>query len=121
MVTVTLENNQLYETENLNFSVSCVNRCERVDRSDLLRGAEAHGRPRHISPCCSPTGACPCPCDYTQDPTCTCRDLQQSILVSATKSAVFATYPVAYTQQFNGHPTEVGTRALPAHPTHTGL
>ena len=56
---------------------------------------------------CSPTGECPCPCDYVTDPKCTCRNLAQKLSVGVTKSAVYATYPMNYIKRFNGRPNEV--------------
>lgn len=56
----------------------------------------------------SPTQQCPCPCDYAADPECTCRDLRQNISVAATKTPVYASYPLTYRQDFNGRPYEVG-------------
>lgn len=79
VVTVDLENNRLYETEQLNFGVSCVN---------------------------SPTDQCPCPCNYATDANCQCRDLRQNISVAATKTAVYASYPLTYFRHFNGRPYE---------------
>ncbi|KAL4424812.1 hypothetical protein ABPG77_000852 [Micractinium sp. CCAP 211/92] len=90
VVTVELENNKIYETEQLNFGVSCVN---------------------------SPTDTCPCPCNYATDPTCACRDLKQNITVAATKSAVYARYPLTFYKYMNGRPYEdiiVGSRCSDA-------
>ncbi|KAL4437103.1 hypothetical protein ABPG75_004242 [Micractinium tetrahymenae] len=86
VVTVELENNKIYETEQLNFGVSCVN---------------------------SPTDTCPCPCNYATDPTCPCRDLKENITVAATKSAVYARYPLTFYKYMNGRPFEdiiIGSR-----------
>jgi hypothetical protein len=47
---------------------------------------------------CSPTGSCPCPCDYSTDASCTCRDLATPLLVSLTKTPVAASYPLQYLQ-----------------------
>jgi len=80
LVTLTLENNRLYETESLQFMVACVN---------------------------SPTGQCPCPCDYNNDPGCLCRDLRRSVNIGVTKTPVYALYPVSQPRTFNGRPYEV--------------
>lgn len=76
---MTIENSQLYSTESLHFSLSCVN---------------------------SPTGQCPCPCNYQLDPSCSCRDLTQNITVGLTKTPVYALYPLSQPKLFNGRPTE---------------
>ncbi len=58
--------------------------------------------------CCSTTGSCPCGCDYTKDPGCSCRNLQQGIRVSLQKTPVYASYPLtAHRTPFNGAPYEV--------------
>ena len=82
VVTLTLENDKLYATDELDFEVACVN---------------------------SPTGACPCPCFYAEDPTCACRDLRRSIKVSVTKTPVDAVYPLSQPRMFNGRPHEVSS------------
>ncbi|GAB4818016.1 hypothetical protein N2152v2_005062 [Parachlorella kessleri] len=79
IVTLELSNNKKYATEQLDFDVSCVD---------------------------SPTGECPCPCNYSSDPKCTCRNLAQKLSVGVTKSAVYATYPMNYIKKFNGRPNE---------------
>jgi hypothetical protein len=79
VVTLTLENNRLYQTESLNFNLACID---------------------------SPTGQCPCPCHYADDPLCTCRDLRRVISVAVTKSPVFAVYPLSQPRTFNGRPYE---------------
>ena len=80
VVTLSLENNKLYQTDSLQFSVSCVN---------------------------SPTGQCPCPCIYTEDPTCLCRDLRRTVSVGVTKTPVHALYPLSQPRMFHGRPYEV--------------
>lgn len=60
-----------------------------------------------LLPCCSPTDTCPCPCNYATDPTCACRDLKENITVAATKSAVYARYPLTFYKYMNGRPYEV--------------
>eukprot|EP00887_Chlorella_sp_A99_P005310 scaffold1.g5310.t1 len=80
VATVTLENNKLYETEQLRFGLKCLN---------------------------SPTDECPCPCDYTTDPICKCRDLEQEMIVAATKSSVSVLYPVMVDKLYNGRPYEI--------------
>lgn len=56
----------------------------------------------------STTGSCPCGCDYTKDPGCTCRNLQQDLRVSLQKTPVYASYPLtAHRTPFNGAPYEV--------------
>jgi hypothetical protein len=80
VVTLNLENNKLYETDELDFELACVN---------------------------SPTGRCPCPCFYAQDPGCACRDLRRTIKVSVTKTPVYAVYPLSQPRMFNGRPYEV--------------
>ncbi|GBF95275.1 hypothetical protein Rsub_08306 [Raphidocelis subcapitata] len=54
----------------------------------------------------SPTGACPCPCDYASDLGCQCRDLTSPLRVNITKSPLWASYPLQYLQPFNWKPTE---------------
>ncbi|PRW58208.1 generative cell specific-1 [Chlorella sorokiniana] len=80
VVTINIEDSSLYQTEELSFSVSCVN---------------------------STTGSCPCGCDYTKDPGCSCRNLEQDIRVSLQKTPVYASYPLtAHRAPFNGAPFE---------------
>lgn len=79
VVTVTIDNSQLYSTESLHFSLSCVN---------------------------SPTGQCPCPCNYQLDSGCACRDLKHEITVGITKTPVYALYPLTQPKLFNGRPSE---------------
>lgn len=79
IVTLTIENNKLYQTELLNFQVSCIN---------------------------SPTGQCPCPCYYLDDPTCRCRDLAEPIQIGLTKTPVYALYPLSQPHTVNGRPNE---------------
>lgn len=55
----------------------------------------------------SANGVCPCTCNYVTDSGCQCRDMQQAINVTLTKSAVYATYPLTYVQAFNYQPYEV--------------
>lgn len=119
VVTVELENNKLYETERLNFAVSCVNRCvdglqpftatQLLQRHHRLqvRRSRRHAPPPLCCVPCSPTDQCPCPCNYATDPTCACRDLRQEVSVAATKSPVYASYPVTFYRYFNGRPYEV--------------
>ena len=78
--TLSVENGRLYETEALNFNVACIN---------------------------SPTGECPCPCFYAEDPTCLCRDLRRVISVTVTKTPVNAVYSLSQPRMFNGKPDEV--------------
>lgn len=80
VVSLSLENNKLYQTDSLQFAVNCIN---------------------------SPTGQCPCPCVYSEDPSCLCRDLKQSISIGITKTPVFALYPLSQPKMFNGRPYEV--------------
>ena len=54
----------------------------------------------------SPTGACPCPCDYATDLSCQCRDLVSPLRLNITKSPVWANYPIQYLQAVNWRPTE---------------
>lgn len=56
---------------------------------------------------CSTNGKCPCTCNYATDPTCTCRDLAQTINVTLAKTPVYAVYPLTYVQSFNSKPYEV--------------
>ena len=65
------------------------------------------------APRCSPTDTCPCPCNYATDPNCACRDLNENITVAATKSAVYARYPLTFYKYMNGRPYEVRCPALP--------
>lgn len=58
----------------------------------------------------SPTGRCPCPCDYARDPGCTCRDLTSPMRVALTKSRMWASYPLQFLQSFNYKPYEVVLR-----------
>ena len=55
----------------------------------------------------SADGTCPCSCNYATDPSCACRDIERSINVTLTKTAVYATYPLLYVQSFNYKPVEV--------------
>lgn len=84
-MTLTLENNKLYQTDQLQFEVACVD---------------------------SPTGRCPCPCFHKEDPSCACRDLRRSIKVSVTKTPVYAVYPLSQPRMFNGRPYEVRHQPL---------
>ena len=59
----------------------------------------------------SPTGRCPCPCNYAADPGCACRDLRQRISVAASKTPTYASYPLTYRQDF-GVPYEVPSLPL---------
>uniref|UniRef100_A0A1D2A410 Generative cell specific-1/HAP2 domain-containing protein n=1 Tax=Auxenochlorella protothecoides TaxID=3075 RepID=A0A1D2A410_AUXPR len=79
LVTLTLANNKLYASDELQFTLSCVN---------------------------SATGVCPCPCDYATDATCTCRDLARNMTISMTKGAVYALYPLTFSRRYQGAPTE---------------
>lgn len=56
---------------------------------------------------CSGSGGCPCTCNYATDAGCTCRDLKDTLNVTITKGAVYASYPLIYQQAFNYQPTEV--------------
>ncbi len=67
-------------TEELDFSLSCIG---------------------------STDGVCPCTCDYATDASCTCRDLQQTLVVTLTKTPVWASYPLTYLASFNYEPYEV--------------
>ena len=136
VVTLELANNKKYETERLDFDVACVNRwalsCMQWTSYELLMSASmrspcvcitkagaalatAAAAPSTCgaAPCCSPTGQCPCPCDYTADASCTCRNLAHKLSVGVTKSAVFASYPLTYVKKFNGRPYEVGAGGQP--------
>lgn len=128
VVTLDIPNSQLYETEQLGFSVSCVDRCpercgegqgsrwrSRVLAAPLNSAAAAALLPAPLPtrgstallPACSPSGECPCPCNYATDADCACRDLQQTITVAATKTPVYASYPLTLRKSFNGAPYEV--------------
>ena len=61
---------------------------------------------------CSGSSGCPCHCNYATDSTCQCRDLAQTLNVTITKSAVYASYPLIYQQAFNYQPYEVSIPAL---------
>lgn len=54
----------------------------------------------------SPSGACPCPCNYAADASCSCRDLAATLTVSLQKGPLWASYPLAYLQAFNYKPHE---------------
>ncbi len=60
---------------------------------------------------CSGSSGCPCTCNYATDPGCTCRDLKDTLNVTITKGAVYASYPLIYQQAFNYRPTEVRLNA----------
>lgn len=49
---------------------------------------------------------CPCPCDYSRDATCTCRDLAGPVSITVTKSAVSLLYPLTYARTVNYSPIE---------------
>ena len=83
IVSLALENNHLYQTETLDFTIACIN---------------------------STDNKCPCTCVYGQDHGCECRDLRRSIAVSVTKTPVFAVYPLSQPRNFNGRPYEVRMR-----------
>jgi hypothetical protein len=82
VVTLSLENDKLYQTEQLDFELACVT----TDGS--------------------PPPACPCPCSYLSDPACACRDLRRAVRVAVTKSPVFAAYPLAQPRTLNGRAHE---------------
>ena len=88
VVTVDLENNRLYETEQLNFGVSCVNRCGRemvVRRRMIAAGtlglpecrrpsparppAATHPPPAHLSSAAAPQTSAPAPATMPPTPT----------------------------------------------------
>ena len=82
-----------------------------VDASDTSSAASS--RVELSVPCVgSPTGACPCPCDYARDAGCACRDLAPlgsgaaALRLSFAKTPVFAAYPLTYLRSFNWRPTE---------------
>ncbi|KAK9858858.1 hypothetical protein WJX84_008886 [Apatococcus fuscideae] len=79
VTTMTLTNGASLATEQLQYSVPCIG---------------------------STNGKCPCSCNYATDPTCTCRDLAQTINVTLTKTPVYAVYPLTYVQSFNSKPYE---------------
>ncbi|KAK9805195.1 hypothetical protein WJX72_005302 [[Myrmecia] bisecta] len=90
VVTLAVESGTSLATEQLQFSVPCIN---------------------------SPDGACPCKCNYATDASCQCRDLAQAMNVVITKTPVYATYPLTYLKSFNSKPYEGviltgGTRAI---------
>lgn len=60
----------------------------------------------------SGSSGCPCTCNYATDSTCQCRDLAETLNVTITKSAVYASYPLIYQQAFNYQPYEVGMLSL---------
>ncbi|KXZ55774.1 hypothetical protein GPECTOR_2g1324 [Gonium pectorale] len=80
VVTLTVGNGQSLRTEDLEFSLSCIN---------------------------SPDGQCPCSCSPQLDPGCACRDLAAPLRVSLTKSPLWASYPLQYLASFNWKPKEV--------------
>ncbi|GIL53994.1 hypothetical protein Vafri_9547 [Volvox africanus] len=80
IVTLTVGHGGLVRTEDLEFSLRCVN---------------------------SPDGNCPCSCNAATDPNCSCRDLQAPMRVSLTKSALWASYSLQYVNSFNWKPYEV--------------
>ena len=80
VVATTVENDKFYETEFLDFQIDCVD---------------------------SPTGECPCPCNYQIDQDCSCRDLSDPIRVSMTKTPVKLLYSLDSPAVFNGRPYEV--------------
>jgi hypothetical protein len=82
VVTLSLENDKLYQTEQLEFDLACVT----TDGS--------------------PPPACPCTCSYFTDPSCACRDLRRAVRVAVTKSPVFAAYPLAQPRTLNGRAHE---------------
>jgi hypothetical protein len=139
VVTLTLDGGNALATEELNFAVGCVGRRARaadpppparsrpaaiLSPTPLLSPQPAPcrsltSRPSACSPPLSslfrpprsPTGRCPCPCDYATDAGCGCRDLSGGALgVSLTKSPVTANYPLTYLKQFNYKPYEVMLR-----------
>lgn len=78
-----------------------------VDASDAASASSS--RVELTVPCVgSPTGACPCPCDYARDAGCGCRDLERgaALGLAFAKTPVYAAYPLTYLQSFNWRPTE---------------
>lgn len=80
VISVTVENGKIHETDYLDFAVDCVG---------------------------SPTGKCPCGCTYTVDENCMCRDLSSPIRVSIVRTPVKIQYPLEEPTAFNGRPHEV--------------
>lgn len=78
-----------------------------VDASDAASSSSSRVE---LSVSCvgSPTGACPCPCDYARDEGCGCRDLEggSALALTFAKTPVYAAYPLTYLQSFNWRPTE---------------
>eukprot|EP00879_Flechtneria_rotunda_P028806 GHRR01031032.1.p1 GENE.GHRR01031032.1~~GHRR01031032.1.p1 ORF type:complete len:186 (+),score=24.42 GHRR01031032.1:102-659(+) len=58
----------------------------------------------------SPTGSCPCPCNYAVDASCTCRDLASILTIKLSKTPLLASYPLTYLQAFNYKPYEAIVR-----------
>ncbi|KAL6753619.1 hypothetical protein V8C86DRAFT_3019426 [Haematococcus lacustris] len=83
VLTVSLGSGQTLQTEQLDFTLACVG---------------------------SPSGSCPCPCNYAVDDSCTCRDLASPLQVSLTKTPMVASYPMQYLASFNFKPVEVVVR-----------
>lgn len=79
ILTLTVVDQTEVATSMLSFNVSCIN---------------------------SPTGQCPCPCNYVQEAACGCRDLSDPMTVQITKSAAYLRYPLQYSKTFEGKPEE---------------
>jgi hypothetical protein len=78
--------------------MSSLGACSRCSDQRWLTSPLRCACPRTPHAQCSPSGACPCPCNYAQDPSCTCRDLEAPVSISVTKSPVWASYPLQYMQ-----------------------
>ena len=80
--------------------------CQHLTCSSMTRASAAR----------SQDGVCPCTCDYVADASCTCRNLAGALNITLSKSAVYASYPLQYVQNFNFKPYEVSARCSRRHP-----
>lgn len=97
-------------------TIRCIDRhvgsCAWVERATHTY-IQSKTTPSQIAPCSShsPTGECPCPCDYALDEGCTCRDIAPHAVVNVTVRSTAATavlYNFSYAGVYNGKPSEVG-------------
>ena len=139
VVTLAVQSAASLATETLQFNVPCINRqahstitacnCHLNVSHNNIRASlwfmpcasctlkfwdALQCMPQSLSylPLRSGSSGCPCTCNYATDSTCQCRDLAETLNVTITKSAVYASYPLIYQQAFNYQPYEVGTLVL---------
>lgn len=103
---LTLEGGQSLATESLEYSLACTRQGFRNFFHPFDNAHPVKQRLNQRCLCCSEDGVCPCSCDYSQDTSCSCRDLEGVLSVQVTKSAVSLLYPLIYARTVNYAPIE---------------